>query len=438
MKIKRMIVAAKQRITGGCIGGMMGIQRFFLTLAITLSVLIGNGNPVLSFDGGGSHQKQQPTLCQELIIPFGYPCSEYTTQTQDGFLLGLQRVSSSSSLRLRNRGERGPPVLLLHGLFMAGDAWFLNTPDQSLGFILADHGFDVWVGNVRGTRWSHGHISLSEKNKQFWDWSWQELALYDVAEMINFINSVTNSKIFVVGHSQGTIISFAAFTQPEIVEKVEAAALLSPISYLDHVSAPLVLRMVKMHIDQMVLSMGFHQLNFKRFYIFLLSFAYRMGANLLVSLCDTRLSCNDMLSSITGKNCCFNESRVEFYLEQEPHPSSSKNLNHLFQMIRKGTFSKYDYGKLKNMIEYGKFKPPKFDLSRIPKSLPLWMAYGGNDALADITDFQHTLKELQSTPEVIYLENYGHVDFILSLQAKQDLYDPMISFFKSTGKFTSM
>jgi len=107
-------------------------------------------------------------------------------------------------------------------------------------------------------------------------------------------------------------------------------------------------------------------------------------------------------------------------------------------VIRKGTFSKYDYGKLKNMIEYGKFKPPKFDLSRIPKSLPLWMAYGGNDALADITDFQHTLKELQSTPEVIYLENYGHVDFILSLQAKQDLYDPMISFFKSTGKFTSM
>ncbi|KAL5194884.1 Triacylglycerol lipase 1 [Glycine soja] len=390
--------------------GWMRIQRFLATLAITVSILLGNGNPVQCFDGG-SHQKQQHSLCEELIIPYGYPCSEHTIQTKDGFLLGLQRVSSSSSLRLRNDGERGPP---------AGDAWFLNTPDQSLGFILADHGFDVWVGNVRGTRWSHGHISLLEKKK--------ELALYDVAEMINYINSVTNSKIFVVGHSQGTIISFAAFTQPEIVEKVEAAALLSPISYLDHISAPLVLRMVKMHIDQMILTMGIHQLNFKS----------EWGASLLVSLCDTRLSCNDMLSSITGKNCCFNESRVEFYLEQEPHPSSSKNLKHLFQMIRKGTYSKYDYGKLKNLIEYGKFNPPKFDLSRIPKSLPLWMAYGGNDALADITDFQHTLKELPSTPEVVYLENYGHVDFILSLQAKQDLYDPMISFFKSSGKFSSV
>lgn len=38
--------------------------------------------------------------------------------------------------------------------------------------------------------------------QEFWDWSWQELALYDLAEMIDYIHSVTNSKLFVVGHSQ--------------------------------------------------------------------------------------------------------------------------------------------------------------------------------------------------------------------------------------------
>ncbi|CAL0316364.1 unnamed protein product [Lupinus luteus] len=403
----------------------MARRRWLAALAITVSVLFGDIAD--SFDGGG-HPKQQLSMCAELILPAGYPCSEYMIETKDGFLLGLQRVSSSSYLRFGSAPQRGPPVLLQHGLFMAGDAWFLNNPEESLGFILADHGFDVWVGNVRGTRWSHGHISLSEKKKKFWDWSWEELALYDLAEMINYINSVTNSKLFVVGHSQGTIMSLAAFTQPEIVEKVEAAALLSPISYLDHVSAPFVLRMVSMHIDQIILDMGVHQLNFKS----------EWGASLLVSICDSGLNCEDMLASITGQNCCFNESRVAYYLEQEPHPSSSKNLCHLFQMIRKGTFSKYDYGMLKNLIVYGMSNPPKFDLRSIPKSLPLWMAYGGNDALADITDFQHTLKELQSTPEVVYLENYGHVDFILSLQAKRDLYDPMIRFFKSLGKSSSI
>ncbi|KAB1208451.1 Triacylglycerol lipase 1 [Morella rubra] len=376
---------------------------------------------------GNTNQRPRPpndTLCAHLIEPAGYSCSEHTVRTKDGYLLGLQRVSSRTG---EIKEERGPPVLLQHGLFMAGDAWFLDSAEQSLGFILADYGFDVWVGNVRGTRWSHGHISLSEKDKEFWDWSWQELALYDLTDMISYVNLITNAKVFVVGHSQGTIMSLVAFTQPDIEDMVEAAALLCPISYLEYITSPFVLRMVNMHLDQMILAMGIHQLNFRSDW----------GVNLMDSICDGHLDCNDLLTSITGKNCCFNNSRVDFYLEYEPHPSSSKNLRHLFQMIRKGTFSKYDYGFFKNMKLYGQSKPPEFDLGHIPKSLPLWMAYGGNDNLADVTDLQHTLKELPSNPELLYLESYGHVDFILSIDAKKDIYDHMIGFLRSQGKRSS-
>ncbi|XP_071935601.1 triacylglycerol lipase 1-like isoform X4 [Coffea arabica] len=309
-------------------------------------------------------------LCAHLIQPYGYPCSEHTAQTNDGYLLGLQRVASNSRYLRR---QYCPPVLLLHGLMMAGDAWFLNSPNQSLGFILADHGFDVWAGNVRGTRWSRRHVHLTEKDKDFWDWSWQELALYDLEGMARYIYNITNSKIFIVGHSQGTIMSLAAFTQPHIVSMVEAAALLSPISYLDHIR----------------------------------------------------------------KNCCFNNSRIDFYLEYEPQPTSSKNLNHLFQMIREGTFRKYDYGIFKNLIRYGRFRPPAFDVSSIPNSLPLWIAYGGNDAFADVTDVHRTLKELKRQPEVLFLEEYGHIDFLPSVRSKEDLYDNMIRFLKSFRKFGS-
>ncbi|TXG64206.1 hypothetical protein EZV62_011200 [Acer yangbiense] len=228
-----------------------------------------------------------PSLCAQLIEPSGYPCTEHNIQTNDGYLLALQRVSSrNSDLRV----QPGPPVLLQHGLFMGGDAWFLNSPEQSLGFILADHGFDVWVGNVRGTRWSHGHISLSVKDKDFWDFSWQELAFYDLAKMIQYINLITSSKTFIVGHSQGTIMSLTALTQPDIAEMVEAAALLSPISYLEHITAPLVQRMVGLHLDQMVSAMGIHQLNFRS----------NVLIDLLDSLCDGHLDCNDLLTSITG------------------------------------------------------------------------------------------------------------------------------------------
>ncbi|PPD83324.1 hypothetical protein GOBAR_DD19739 [Gossypium barbadense] len=334
---------------------------------------------------------------QRRSLPFLFPhfrCTDsvLNVQTKDGYLLALQRVSSrSGDLKV----QQGHPVLLQHGLFMAGDAWFLDSTEQSLGFILADQGFDVWVGNVRGTRWSHGHISLLDTDKEFWEWSWQELALYDLAEMLHYIHAITSSKIFIVGHSQGTIMSLAALTQPDIVEMVEAAALLSPISYLEHVSAPLVLRMVAMHLDQMVLALGLHQLNFRSDVL----------VNLVDSLCDDHVDCTDFLSSIT--------------------------------VIRQGTFSQYDYGILKNLLIYGQFKPPAFDLNSIPKSLPMWMSFGGNDALADATDVQRTLEELSSKPELLYLDNYGHIDFLLSVQANRDIYDHMIGFFRSLEKSSS-
>lgn len=44
--------------------------------AITVSILFGDSAD--GFDGGGSHPEPQPSLCDELILPAGYPCSEYT------------------------------------------------------------------------------------------------------------------------------------------------------------------------------------------------------------------------------------------------------------------------------------------------------------------------------------------------------------------------
>nr|CAN67585.1 hypothetical protein VITISV_003883 [Vitis vinifera] len=362
-----------------------------MSLLICFFVLHSAGEVAGVLTGGSNVSRPLPvqSLCAQLIQPSGYPCSEHAVQTKDGYLLALQRVSSPTV----NLGSQpGPPVLLLHGLFMAGDAWFLDNTEQSLGFILADHGFDVWVGNVRGTRWSHGHVTLSEKNKEFWDWSWQELALYDLAEMIHYIYTMTNTKTFVVGHSQGTIMALAAFTQPEIVEMVEAAALLCPISYLEHVSAQFVLRMVNMHLDQV-------------------SFAFR---HVWITVWKHFLMVQIDISVLFGQMIL----AMAFCLA----------------VIRAGTFAKYDYGIWRNLKHYGQVNPPRFDLNSIPKSLPIWMGYGGSDALADLTDFNHTLTELPSEPELLYLENYGHIDFLLSVNAKEDVYDNMIRFFRSRGK----
>jgi predicted alpha/beta hydrolase len=88
--------------------------------------------------------------------------------------------------------------------------------------MLADEGFDVWVANVRGTRWSHGHIALTKheqqkkntkKEKNYWDWSWDELAMYDLPAMLEFVYKTTGSKVFYVAHSQvkSNWVQFSSF-----------------------------------------------------------------------------------------------------------------------------------------------------------------------------------------------------------------------------------
>lgn len=46
-------------------------------------------------------------------------------------------------------------------------SWVLGTPKESLGFILADGGFDVWFANTRGTNSSRNHTSLTPQDPVF-------------------------------------------------------------------------------------------------------------------------------------------------------------------------------------------------------------------------------------------------------------------------------
>jgi lysosomal acid lipase/cholesteryl ester hydrolase len=66
--------------------------------------------------------------------------------------------------------------------------WTFQRFESAPAFVLAESGYDVWLGDNRGNRFSLGHKTLdSRKDRDYWMFSWEQLGLHDVPAFIEQI-----------------------------------------------------------------------------------------------------------------------------------------------------------------------------------------------------------------------------------------------------------
>ncbi|KAH7430467.1 hypothetical protein KP509_09G101200 [Ceratopteris richardii] len=337
-----------------------------------------------------------------------------TVITEDGFVLGVQRISSSAA-----QGDKRQPVFLMHGILSGGDTWLLNSPDQSLGFILADAGYDVWIGNFRTTNFCHGHILYTSKDKEYWDWSFQELAEKDLISMVEYAYKTTNMRLHYIGYSQGTQAALAALSQGMLAERIDKVVMMAPVAYLKHTATPIGILAARLQLDRVFNGLRVFSLNTK-------TTAGRQYVDILCPAWNDRCF-NIWVNSFTGVNCCINASRRAFYDAFETQDTSTKNLRHLAQLYRRGTFAKFDYGADENMRRYGVSFAPDYDLSKVPTGKML-IIHGEKDVLADVDDVSMLKEQLPQGYRSIFIQEYAHIDFIIGYNANTKVYRDILHF----------
>jgi len=354
----------------------------------------------------------------QLITSKGYPCEQHNALTSDGYFLSMQRIPHG--LNQTNNGTR-PVVLLQHGLEDASHTWVINAAHESLGFILADAGYDVWLGNNRGNTYSHTNEYYGSDEDEFWDFSWDEMASIDLPTQIDYALGYSGQeKLFYIGHSEGTTQAFAGFEDPDLAAKVKLFVALAPVAYIGDITALLIPLMADFHIDTILEILGWNT--------FLVQHCWSDNALDLICDIDDAWACQFTMCALMGcdpQN--LNNTRYDVYVSLDPAGTSVQNMNHWGQMFRQNNYCKYDYlTRHENEKHYGQAHPPCYNLANM--AAPVALFAGGKDALADPTDVSRLMSELN--PDMIKFSTsisyYSHLDFVWGLDAYEVLYPQIL------------
>lgn len=380
----------------------------------------------------------------EMIHEAGLLGFEHQVVTPDGYILSIHRVISPKHVDKQRR----PVVFLQHGLFCSSAVWLIGDRSKAFGFLLADAGFDVWLGNFRGNTYSRNHTFLDPEQDEFWQFSWDQMGAYDLPTMLQHVSHVTNTRvtqtsgsgdgIVYIGHSMGTTAFWVMCNEfPGLTENLVSLMVgMAPASVISRMSSPIrYIAPLSDQIERMMSLTGNSEFGTRE--NFLQAFP-SVCATISNTTLEAAAKNNESMCTITD-NIFFtmsgfdaaqmNYTLLPIILGHTPAGTSVKTVTQFAQGFNSKRFCHFDYGDTeKNYEMYGRSQPPHYDLGKV--QVPVLLYWGQNDWITHPDDVQwlaSQLPRLIASVRVPY-DDWNHLDFMWAKDADSLLYNPIIDF----------
>lgn len=385
-----------------------------------LNELIENHNKFSEKDAAAQPRHDDPVPV--MIAKQGYPVETHSVTTEDDYILEMHRIPFSKKSPPVD-GVTKPVVYLQHGLLCSSADWVMGIPEKFLGYILADAGYDVWMGNYRGNTYSRKHLTLNpDRDHEFWEFSWDHNGYYDIPAMINKIVGVTRQeRMHYVGHSMGTTgVMVMLDKRPEYADRIIMANLLAPVAYVEHMKSPL--RLLVPFVD----SVEWIAEHLGDGEFLPSSWLMDLLAELVCGTWGVELVCESIMYLMCGFDAAqTNDTLLPTIMHHTPAGGSTFQMLQYAQEVGDGGFHSYDNKKY-NQAHFNRDDPFPFVLENI--KLPVSLYWSQNDWLADPADVLSLVTRLPNIFDdyEVPFEQWNHLDYLWGIDAKEYVYDHLM------------
>lgn len=336
-----------------------------------------------------------------------WPLHVYTPQPPFSWQRILESINDMTLARL--------------GLTLSSDKMADPQISDALGFELANQGYDVWMSNSRGSTYSLSHTTYDYRyDWRYWDFSFHEIALFDVPAVIDYVLERRNKKsLAYVGHSQGNLIMFILQSfHPEWSRKVKPFIALSPVAFIPNIYYGAARALIKLIESTLITTTRLNRI--LKGQLFPKSSA---TANTLDLVCVPKWTtpiCDIALTIILGDNFKRNNDTLTPVIAHHiPEGTSILNILHFAQLVSSAQFRAFDFGPKENLRRYGSQINPFYPIRNI-NSTDIAFISGRTDVLSTVKNVDITRRMLRVpliddyvVPEIFW----GHADHMYAIGA---------------------